>query len=430
MNKIQRYLFSLLLLMVSQCVMADSPPLQPDVMLPPSVRVTTVPVVSEKAPPIVSPVISSATVADIKLELISSLKKDGYLSEKMANEVALKYVSKKDQVALNTGIKKDLKIKEGSVTDYLSWINFLKVCGVILLLVAFHKVVLVIVGFAITMVIVVPIPVYQVVLLSATTVGLVHPEWISVSQSSYVVLFSAFANLGLLSWAFLSGQRMKMITDRVVRLFHFLLPPTWLVFLASFALPAVCLVYFSALAIVYHSSIFGFCAAVCLSGLLSFGMLYSPGVLALYFKENKLAAVVFGHLVIVCAYVNILLSAAPLVAGYLTYFDAGIQYYSTIGLGVGLLVGASPYYRRAQALPYLLLFIAIFFAATFGYFLYGLKVIGSIITIFFILIALEWIGYLVYKSGIIIGAFISGATLFGLSMLLEKYGSVILLALY
>ena len=58
------------------------------------------------------------------------------------------------------------------------------------------------------------------------------------------------------------------------------------------------MIYFGVLAIVYQSSVFGFFSAVGLSGIFSFSLIYFPGLLVFYFKENKLASVVFGHIIV------------------------------------------------------------------------------------------------------------------------------------
>ena len=42
---------------------------------------------------------------------------------------------------------------------------------------------------------------------------------------------------------------------------------------------------------------------------------------------------------------------------------------------------------------------------------------------------MEWIGYISYLSGIIFGSAFVGSTLYALSLLLEKYGSLIILKL-
>jgi hypothetical protein len=148
-----------------------------------------------------------------------------------------------------------------------------------------------------------------------------------------------------------------------------------------------------------------------------------PGTLFLYFKEDMLNSVVFGHLVVLSIYIAVL----KLMPQHTEYFNIGIQYYCTIALGVGLLLGASPFYKIEKAPGYSVLFIVLFFLASFGYFFFDLKVMASITFVFFILFILEWIGYIGYQTGLILGSALIGGSLFALALLLEKYGSMMIL---
>lgn len=366
---------------------------------------------------------SVGTVADVKTNLISSMEKDGYLSKKMADEVSQKYISEEDKTkSINVlspkeVAKQSVSTEKASVswTDYLSWINFFKVVGVIFFLVAFSGIISKIVVGAWFLIAAVPVIIYQLVFLTGALFGIFRPELIWESQYFYVALFSSFANLLVLGWIFETHENFRNFINKIF----------------NFGIPLQCIlsfygmIYFAVLAIAYQSSIFGFFAAVCLSGVFSFSLYYSPGILFLDFKENMLNTVVFGHLIVLGGYLSVFRQFPE----YSQYFNAGIQYYCTIALCVGLLVGASPFYNIQKSLGFVVMFIALFFAATYGYFFYDVKVVASIIFSFFILFVLEWIGYIGYKSGMIIGATLVGGSLYSISLLLEKYGSMIILHL-
>lgn len=51
----------------------------------------------------------SVTKADIKVELIQELKKDGYLSDKMATEVSGKYITAEDKKPIAEVVVKESK---------------------------------------------------------------------------------------------------------------------------------------------------------------------------------------------------------------------------------------------------------------------------------------------------------------------------------
>lgn len=366
------------------------------------------------------------TIADIKGQLISSMEKDGYLSKKMASEVAQKYISEADKQTVSKPIAaNDAKVEQAKVavkeastvkwTDYLSLSNFLKVVGIICFLFFFSGIIKTIVLGLWVFIVAVPVIVYQSVFLVAGIFGIFRPDLIWQAESFYVALFFAFANIITVGWIIETHESLKKI---IAKLFKLGLHPSCV---ASF----YGMIYFGILALVYQSSIFGFFAAVCLSGIFSFGLYYMPGVLFLHFKDSMMPALIFGHLIVLGAYTFFMKLHPELTM----YFDSGIQYYCTVALGVGLLVAASPFYKRSTALLYATLFIILFFVAAIGYHLYDMKVVGSILIGFFILTVLEWIGYVGYRSGAIIGSAIIGGSLYGTAMLLEKYGSMVVLTL-
>lgn len=312
------------------------------------------------------------------------------------------------------------KAPDESLWDrYVSWTNFFKVLGVVLLLVAFSSLIGKIAKGLMFLIIQVPKEVYQVSFLSVSLLATIRPDLIWASQAFYLALFGAFANLVVLIWVIESHPRLKEV---LAKLFNLGVPPASV---ASFW----GMLYFAALALAYNSQIFGFFAVVCLSGIFTFTMYYRPGVLFLDFEEKAMPAVVFGHLAVLLGYVGLKLSGN--LPAQTALFSVGLEYYATIAMGVGFLVAASPFYGRNQggAVGYLMLFLLVTFAAVAGYFLFDLKVIGSILCVFAVLLALEWIGYLSYKSGFIVGTFILGITLYGLSLLAEHYGHLVVLKL-
>lgn len=352
--------------------------------------------------------IAEKSAADIKAELILEMQKDGYLNEESAKTARQKYISEEDK---QLKVEANERVTSLRWTEYLSWINFFKVVGVIFFLVAFSGMISKIISGIWFLVRKVPVIVYQLLFLSGTLLGTIRPNLIWDSQSFYIALFSSFANILLLSWIVTSHEKLQKLIQKI---FNFGIP---IECVASF----FGIFYFVALAYGYQSQLFGFFAAVCLSGVFSFTVFYTPGTLFLYFKEDMLKSVVFGHLVVLFIYVLVFKQTPESTK----YFDTGVQYYCTIALGVGLLVGASPFYKLEIVFTYIGLFILLFFLASFGYFFYDLKVIASIIFVFFILFALEWVGFIGFQTGLIFGSLIIGGSLYATALLLEKYGSML-----
>lgn len=380
---------------------------------------------------------NNTTLADVKTDVISNLQKDGYLSEKMANEAAQKYVTPKDAQTVikivtpesngastqtnnsNVNMTESAATAEQAKatvnwTQYLSWINFLKVAGSALLIIAFWGFIKIVIKNTWHIITLVPPCIYQAVFLCASIFASIFPEYIWESQAFYVALIASFTNLIILGWIVVTYQQIIFFLEKI---FNFGIPlPT----IASFW----AMIYFGIFAIAYESSIFGFFAAIALSGIFSFTMMYSPGVLFLYFKENALAAVVFGHILVLLAYTGVWYSG--IADPYAQYFNAGIQYYCSIALGVGLLVGASPFYKPEQAGAYFMLFLLVVAGATGAYFFLSMTAMATILFIFFVLVFVEWIGYVGFKAGWVAGCAVVGAMLYGFSLLMESFGPIIM----
>ena len=364
---------------------------------------------------------TTSTLADVKSEVISNLQKDGYLSEKMAKEVAQKYISAQDTQtkitkSSDTSSNNTPEAKTSTVnwTQYLSWLNAIKVIGVILLLLALSGFIKMIIKNMWYLIAKVPVILYQTIFLSMSIFGTIFPEKVWASQYFYIALFCSFANIMVLAWIVTTYPKIQLFLGK---LFNFGVPfQTVLSFWA--------MIYFGVLAITYQSSIFGFFAAVALSGIFSFTMMYSPGVLFLYFRENALASVVFGHIIVLVGYIALYHTGFGM--SYVQYFNAGIQYYCTIALGVGLLVGASPFYKTERAFAYAFLFLIIFAFSFVLYFFLGLPTIATILMIFFTLMFIEWFGYVGFKAGRVVGCATVGAMLYATSLVLESYGPAIM----
>ena len=245
----------------------------------------------------------------------------------------------------------------------------------------------------------VSVAVYHIGLLALTLTGLFRPDLVWASQSFYVALFSSFATLCALAWIF---STYKVLAETLAKMFRLGVPVGSVISFWG-------MLYFAALALAYQSQIFGFFAAVCLSGILSFGIYYRPGVLTLDFNEKALGAVTFCHLAVLLGYVGLRITGhAP---AQTALFTAGFEYYRTIAMGVGFLVGASAFRMKEGCVSYLFGFMLILAAAVTGYFFCDFKVIGSILCCIGMLLALEWIGYLGYQGGFLFGTFVAGMML-------------------
>lgn len=354
----------------------------------------------------------------VQLELIHKLETDGYLSKKLAEEAALKYVDVKQLQAPASTVHTSAVAPPASIWErYLTWLNFAKVMGLILLLVAFGGTVRNLIKGAWHVMAQVPVLAYQLPLLAISGYATLVPHAFWASQSVYVALLASFTNIILFGWLL---KMHPKLSNALIRLFTFGIP------LAS-VISFWAMLYFGVLALHYDSQILGFFAAVGFSGVLSFGLYYSTGTLYLHFNREGLFAVVFGHLAALALY--IFLKVSGLYPASARVFESGLEYYCTIALCVGLVAGSSPWFHVERARPLMaLLLIAVFASAMTGYFFWDLKVIGSIISCFFILFVLGWIAKLGYSAGLVAGSGLLGATLYGAAILMEKYGAFVVLS--
>jgi hypothetical protein len=358
---------------------------------------------------------STANSEQVKLSLIQQMTKDGFLSEKMSIEATKTYI---DTKKLKTpGAETSVTVKANTWSQYFSFINFIKVTAIILLLFCFSGTIKKIIQGAWHLIIQVPIIIYQTSFLTVSLICTIFPTYLWAAEAFYIALFGAFANLIIIGWILEFHPKLVIFLKK---LFNIGLPIETIISFWG-------MLYFSLLAVAYHSQIFGFFATVCLSGIFSFTLYYSSGTLWLFFKDNALSALVFGHAIVLIIYS--ILHTTGNFNSYLPLFQAGLEFYCTIALGTGLLVGSAPWGRGNKTGLYLFIAITLFVMSIFGFFFLDLKVIGSIMTCFIILIALEWIAYMGFLAGFIIGTGVSGALLYGVALALEKYGHLLFLNL-
>lgn len=357
------------------------------------------------------------TEGQVQLDLLHKLEADGFLSKKLASEATVKYVDVKQLQAPGMAVVTTAKPADSLWDRYVSWWNFIKVLALIFLLIAFGGTIRNIIRGVWHLLAQVPVLVYQMPLLAVSVYATIVPQAFWVSQSLYVALLAAFANIILAGWVLAMHPKFALA---LANLFKMGIPVASIVSFWA-------MLYFGVLAVHYDSQIFGFFTAICFSGVLSFGLYYSVGTLFLHFADEGLMAVVIGHLAAIGLYMFLKVTGMYPAAAHV--FDSGIEHYCTVALCVGLLVGSSPWTYLKDTRPFMVfLFIVVFAGAMLGYFFWDFQVIGSIVSCFFILFILEWIARVGYSASVVVGSGVLGMTLYGVAMLMEKYGSLIVLS--
>lgn len=360
--------------------------------------------------------LAKPTVSQVQTDLLQRMETDGFLSKKLADEARSRYVVKADQ-QVAPSVNNSSTQKEGA-NEYLTWANFVKVVAIGFMLIFAHGLISNLIKGVWHLLVQIPAYCYQIPLLAISSTATLMPQLVWPSQAVYVALLASITNLLVIGWVVaIYPQVLKAFTH----LFKLGLP-------VASVINAVLVVYFGGLALHYNSALFGFFAAVALSGVFTFSLYYAPGVLTLYFKENALGALVFGHLILLGGY------AFAKISGHLpveaTLFEIGLEYYCTIALGVALLCGSSPFGKKDGATGlYALLMVLVVGLASSAYFLTPLHVVGVIMIIFFILFILEWIAYLGFQGGVVVGCLVLGVCLYAVGMGIEAYGKTLINAL-
>jgi hypothetical protein len=279
--------------------------------------------------------------AEARRDLINLLHADGYVSADVADEFHSRYVDTAilplqpchsgqcvqtpDRIGTGTAANRWLRM--------LSLVNFVKICAIIFLLIAFQDVLVKVAKLLAR----IPVEILQCAILTVAIGAALWPQVFWRSQASYIAILGSFAVLFVLVWIIISHDKLVALLKRAQAAGW----PVGTIFCAAG------IVYFAALAVVHSSKILGFFTAVGYSGVLGFGMAYAPHVISLYFGYDRLPAVVFGHLAALVPFCALeVLHIAPV---YTTLFEAGLKYYCTIAMGCGFFVGSSPWYSAEEA---------------------------------------------------------------------------------
>ena len=354
----------------------------------------------------------------IILETIQELQKSGYITEKNANEAKAELVfSKKEFIEENYSVDKTV-IKNTDIEwgEYLSWINLLKILGIILVLVAFRGVIL---QFLVHLV-KIPTILYQTLFLSATLSMTFIPEHIYAEQALYIGIFGVLANIIVIGW--IVGTYQDFF-EKIFKIFSLNLNPA---IIGCFYLT----LYFGFFSIHLDSQFLGIFSCIAFVGM--FGFIFeSTGIHTVmgYESDNYMGISLIINGLIILAYS--LISIYEIDVPYISSFSVGIQYVCTIVFTVTLLIFSSFVCKNDNGfgLSVLLMIVAEGLALT-GMYLFNLEVIPVIINTAFFLFVVGWIGYVTQQINGILMCFVMGIILYGSAIYIEKNPELFITALF
>jgi hypothetical protein len=368
--------------------------------------------------------------------LLSRLEQDGLLTREVAQKARTAHADLFVIESASSSIGSAAATRTPRWRSFLSLANFVKAAAVISLIVAFSGIVINVAKGVWWLLVQVPIEVYQVAFLVPSVAGLVPSRLMAPHHTFFIALFCSASSIITILWIIVSHKILKQSFEHLLERLEKRNQLHYIIGTAG-----TC--FFGALALLHSSRIFGVFTAVSLSALTSFGVAYEPRVLTLYFRQDMLAPVVLGHLAVVSPFAVLRITGTLPAAMQL--FEAGMDYYCTIALGVGFLVGASPWYMlymdgyrppdfeqpwpwrpaSARSLKYLLLFLAVLTAATVAFFFTDLKTPGSILFAHGVLLAMEWVGFWAARWGFVFFTLVAGTSLYGAGMLLDHFGHLL-----
>lgn len=356
--------------------------------------------------------------AQIILNNIDQLIKDGFITDKNAQEAKAKYVfqnkelkERMENYVETAKDKKNIEDREASWSEYITFLNIMKFVAVIILIIAFHGLIVNFATTLLTLIASVPIFVYQTVFMASGIAMTFFPELIWESQSFYLAFFGSFINIIILCWIAFSYEDFF---EKIISKLSIGIKPDLLVCIYG-------ALYFGSLAIMYSSSAFGLLTVGFIVTATGFVIYHSNLCVVLGVeKEEHLGTAIISNLMILVAYSLIKINGIDI--PHLEHFSVGIEYLCSLALGICLLIASSPMLdsNKNFGLATFLMFLCSGLALA-GSVFFGLTTIAAFLNTIFVLYILEWIGYVSKKSGWVAFMFALGASLYGLALLLEEY---------
>lgn len=353
----------------------------------------------------------------IILDTIQELEDSGYITKKNAREAKAELVfSKADLLSQEKPVKDQVKNTDIEWGEYLSWINLLKILGIISILIAFR-------GFVFKFLIhLVKIPtiIYQTLFLTMTLAMSFFPEHIYAEQATYIAIFGVIANIIVLAWIVGTYEDFFM---RIFKIFSLNLSP----FIVGCFYTSL---YFGLFAIQLDSQLLGVLSCIAFVGM--FGFIFeTSGIHTIigYREDDYMAISLIINGLIVLGFS--LISINEIDVPYLSVFTSGIQYVCTIVFAVTLLIYSSFIFKNEKGFALsILLMIAAEAFSLISMTLYNLEVIPAIINTAFFLFVVGWVGYITKQISGILMAFVLGVLLYGSAVYIEKNPELFITALF
>lgn len=346
------------------------------------------------------------SLSEAKGHLIDNLSQSGYIDKSKASEIKEKFILPKDATTEIVNIGKE----KGLWNEYVSWSNFLKFIGVILVLAATGRFIGKIVKHLFFILKTVPFIVYQLTVLAGSLTLTFMPFFYNLwpNNQVYAILFGALANIFVVGWICSKNKRLRDIIKAFCNKHEVL---------TTGGLSLLGCLYFGTFTLVLSSQLFGLLSVVSFAAGL-FLLLYW------FFKKiNKREPEINEVSLTVILTSLTMLTVYAFKSSLFGYFSTGIQYVFTAILVWALFYHTLPLLESKNKMFYFIAFTFILSLSAAGYMQLDTTLISTLIFCAYYALIFIWLVYYTVEFNKIAGLFTLGIGLYGTAMLLEKYGS-------
>lgn len=348
------------------------------------------------------------------VETIENLVEDGLLTEENSKIALEKYIDWEVERVEEPVVPKIQEEKSQKEKGFFNLINVIKVSGVLLLLLSFHKVSRKWILFTWVFIKKIPKKYYQISLLLISVFISFYPQIIWEDQKIYISFFAALSNVSILFWLYVDYEfEVSSFYEKYFKNID----------MAGFVYTMI-FIYSGIYAILLNSQLFGAVSITALLCALGFFFAYGDQVLFVGLTDYRKKQIV---LYISLSFLTLftIQEIGIINLSIVEPFMWGLNIVSGLVFGIVVLLAtsASALYENDYFKINIITLIILTIVGSILINIYGFTGFPQIINFFTMLISIEWIFLYFRKRGFLYLTLSLGASLFLLGLLLEKYSS-------
>jgi len=337
-------------------------------------------------------------------QVIYQLEKDGFIDKETSIKAIDHYKNNKE---LNNQLSEQFNKEKTSWTQYITFMNILKLIGIVLILIATRGILYKIIKSMLFIIIAVPLILYQTAALILGVMLTYNPEFFWAKEAFYVNLFGSTLNIIVVGWIMYTYEG---ILAAIIKLLN-KIKISEEIFVLSLLTG-----YYYHLSLLETSMFYGTIAVMFFSGL----FIYCVSRLFKDISEKQILYL-FNFFGLGLFSLFVFLDITNVNHVFLDKLMFGLEYVSALIVIVSLLILSSPFFDRMSAiLPSIMIAILSAIGFMFGM-SNGYVEVSGLINTLVLITAFQWVFYLVKDSNYIIVCLVAGLLLFGTGKLIESY---------